>query len=150
MQESGVEVEQSCPFSELATADFRILTFDQRMSAILRQRIMPDNESNASGERRHERPQPEPRTVRRRETLSRRSEVCEVDGDARIGLATQLESRGVHAAIWVDVVWSEAAVQFVTVGDGLKISQAVRPSAYRDEQRRNVGDRNIRALFFRG
>ena len=45
------------------------------------------------------------------------------------------------------MVWREATVQSVVVGDSLKISQAEEPSNYGDKERRNVRDGNIRALF---
>lgn len=126
-------MEQRRTFGELTTTAFRILAFDQRVGTILRQRIMPHSKPNASRKRRYERPQAETWAVRCCKALSRCREPREINRDAGIRLAAQFECRGVHAAVRIDVFWCKPTVQVITVGDSFEISQAVRPSRYRDK-----------------
>lgn len=130
-RKSGVDMEQRRTFGELTTAAFRILAFNQRVGPIPRQRIMPHSKPNASRKRRYQRPQAESRTVR--DGKARCRETRESYRDAGIRLTAQLECRGVHAAVRIDVFRRKPAVQVIAVGDRFEVSQAVRPSRYRDK-----------------
>ena len=114
------------------------LSFDQRMRVIVRQRIVPDDEPDAPGQRRYERAQPEAGAIRASEAFGGRSETREIDRDARIRLTAQFEGCRVDTAIGIDVLWGEPTVQHVIVGDGFEVSQTMRLSRYREQHRGDV------------